>query len=979
MVILQLSDFPRFNLNSEVLLPNCKYTDISTDTFSDWNDKFAILLFNVRSCRKNFLDFTCCFDDILNKFSCIILTETWLTEEYNNLFVINGFRSFDSYRTNNGGGIRLYVKCNLRVNLLSPFNVIDNVCEIFVVEISVNDKKCVLCCFYHPPTSDHGLNYDFIEQCCNTLKLLKTFKLPIIACGDFNLNMFNPLKLNYISYFTESMFELSFYPLITIPTKYNPNNEVTKYALIDHIWVSSPSCAADSFVVPINLTDHFPCIAVFNFDCKQSYQFRTKRVFNHINNIKFSRSLMQICPNIIGDDVDHTFDNYWTNVFHAYNHAYPVIEKLASLSRNNEWLTPPIKACIRKKSNLYYLFIRGSITKESYTYYANLLTTLLRRVKKLHFFKLFLNAFGDSARVWHHINRLLGNSHSSVMEKLIVGSGTLTGEDMINYANDYFVSIACNLTVGIQNRDTYNFYGPPNRHTFFLAPANESEVVTSINKLKNKGNVIVDLSVQTVKNNACVFSRHLVFLYNYSIEKSSFPNRLKIACVIPGHKSGPKEIIDNYRPISNLPVLSKIFETLSLSRMTSFVEKCNLLSNAQFGFRKGKNITLAALTLTTSIVHAYHLKYFSCCFFLDLRKAFDTIDHKILLSKLDHMGFRGQSNEYLESYLSNRKQYIQVGNCKSKELSVNKGVPQGSILGPLLFCLYIDDIVQAVDVDVVLFADDAAFIIIAPSLLQLYEKVQKLFVDLQLYLSANKLVPNLNKSKLMCFSSRTVPLLQDLRFNDRVIEWVNEYKYLGLIISNKMTFDAHIETVAGRISRFSGVFCHLRSVLPRYVLKLLYFSFIVPHILLHVEIWGSSPGYHINKLKTKVNSLLRIILNVQFENGRPLMNTDTLYKNLGLLNVNSLFKCRLFKLLMLMLKGELPLFYDRLLRPYEASHRYATRSGAFRHPLLTCEVERRAVSHQLVILYESLPEIYFSDISIYSSIKHFKRYLLQTQ
>ena len=194
-----------------------------------------------------------------------------------------------------------------------------------------------------------------------------------------------------------------------------------------------------------------------------------------------------------------------------------------------------------------------------------------------------------------------------------------------------------------------------------------------------------------------------------------------------------------------------------------------------------------------------------------------------------------------------------------------------------------------------------------------------------------------------------------------------------------MTFDNHIENVAGRISRFSGIFCNLRSFLPRYALKLLYFSFIVPHILLHIEIWGSSPEYHINKLKTKVNSLFRIILDVKFENGRPLMNTNTLYKNLGLLNVSSLFKCRLFKLLMLMLNGELPLFYDKLLKPYESNHTYATRSGIFRHPLLSCEVERRAVSHQLIKLYDSLPENFLSEISISTAIKHFKRFLLHTQ
>ena len=215
---------------------------------------------------------------------------------------------------------------------------------------------------------------------------------------------------------------------------------------------------------------------------------------------------------------------------------------------------------------------------------------------------------------------------------------------------------------------------------------------------------------------------------------------------------------------------------LTLSRMMPFVDKHYLLSNSQFGFRKGRNITHAAIELTTAIVDAYHLRYFSACFFLDLRKAFDTIDHDLLLAKLDHMGFRGHFNDYMSSYLTQRKQFVQFANFKSRESTIMKGVPQGSILGPILFCLYIDDIVRAVDVKVVLFADDAAFIIIAPTLQQLYGKILKLFSDLQRYLSASKLVPNLKKSKLMCFSSHTTPLLEGMKFDNQLIEWVNEYK-----------------------------------------------------------------------------------------------------------------------------------------------------------------------------------------------------------
>ena len=235
-----LTEFPIFQFDSDVVLPNCRYLDISNEPY-DWHNKFSILLFNVRSCRKNFLDFETYFHDVLCKFSCIVLIETWLTDEYENVFLINGFRSFDSYRSSNGGGIRLYVKKFLDVNVLSHFNVLDDLCEMMVAEIFIADKKIVLCCLYHPPSSDHRVNNAFIDECCNVIRLLWDLACPIITCGDFNLNVLNPLKLSYIAHFIDCMLEVGLWPLITIPTKYNPGYAFTKYSLIDQFWISSPA------------------------------------------------------------------------------------------------------------------------------------------------------------------------------------------------------------------------------------------------------------------------------------------------------------------------------------------------------------------------------------------------------------------------------------------------------------------------------------------------------------------------------------------------------------------------------------------------------------------------------------------------------------------------------------------------------------------------------------------------------------------
>ena len=389
---------------------------------------------------------------------------------------------------------------------------------------------------------------------------------------------------------------------------------------------------------------------------------------------------------------------------------------------------------------------------------------------------------------------------------------------------------------------------------------------------------------------------------------------------------------------------------------------------------------MAAMKLTTMIVKAYHAKDYAVCFFLDLRKAFDTIDHHILLEKMSHMGFRGFSSQYFKSYLTNRKQYLQIEEIKSAECLITKGVPQGSILGPVLFCLYIDDIVKAVDTEVVLFADDAAFFLTSSTLDTLYEKIKKLFDDLHKYLRSNKLIPNLTKSKLMYFDSRPVPELPCITFDHQAIEWVEEYKYLGLILTNKMSFANHINSVVKRISRFVGTFHCLRAFVPKPVMIMLYSSFVLPHLLLHIEVWGASPAVYMSRLEIKINTLLRTILGVRYIEGRPILDTTLMYKQLGILKIKSVFKYRLLGLLISILNGTRPDFYDLLLAPALSVHGYGTRNRNFRIPLVSCEVEQRALTYQLIRLYEEVPP-QFIDVTITANtlLRNFKKYILLEQ
>ena len=262
------AEHPTFKLDIEEFHPPvCKYVEFKDIPVYAPLKQFSLLLFNIRSCRKNFNEFESIFYDYFKNFDCIVLTETWLTQDFDNLFFIHGFRSFNVYRTPNDGGIRLYCKNDLDVTFIPEFSLVTNIYEMLTIHITCNNIKIVLCIVYHPPSSDHGINNMFIEEYCEKLNMMNTQGYTIVTCGDFNLNLLNPLRYGFIQEFIGSMLEIGLYPVSNIPTKYNHENETTKYALLDQVWTTMPSKVINVSIFPYEITDHFPVLTTFNFLC----------------------------------------------------------------------------------------------------------------------------------------------------------------------------------------------------------------------------------------------------------------------------------------------------------------------------------------------------------------------------------------------------------------------------------------------------------------------------------------------------------------------------------------------------------------------------------------------------------------------------------------------------------------------------------------------------------------------------------------
>ena len=278
----------------------------------------------------------------------------------------------------------------------------------------------------------------------------------------------------------------------------------------------------------------------------------------------------------------------------------------------------------------------------------------------------------------------------------------------------------------------------------------------------------------------------------------------------------------------------------------------------------------------------------------------------------------------------------------------------------------------------VLFADDAAFVLTARTLEGLLAKIRNIFSDIAGYLDVNRLVPNATKSKLMIFTSRPTPNLSVVLFASREIEWVTEFKYLRLTIINNLSFSSHINRAALNLSRITGSFINSRSFLPIPILIKLYYALAYPHIQKSYCCMGRCYGISAKKFDSMNKQHAKNHTRVTRVNGRPTVSNNELYKQLGLLKLTSVFKYNLFKFLILLLSGELPAFWTILLSIHIPPHSYNTRQLRFRHPTLTCEIERRALSHQLILLYESVPRNIL-EMNLGASLKIFKRSLMDSQ
>lgn len=505
--------------------------------------------------------------------------------------------------------------------------------------------------------------------------------------------------------------------------------------------------------------------------------------------------------------------------------------------------------------------------------------------------------------------------------------------------------------------------------SIYLQPTTEPEILSIIKSLKSDASAGHDqLKCTTVQKLAPVLTPILTKLINLSLKEGQFPDSCKIARVIPIYKGSLKTQTSNYRPISVLPILSKIYESVIYNRLNNFLEKKSFLYAKQYGFRKKSNTLSATNDLINKLRTSIDNRNYVIAILIDLQKAFDTVSHEILLKKIEKTGVTGPALKLIKSYLSNRKQYVNIGDKNSQLESINYGVPQGSILGPLLFQIYINDICQLkLHGEIFLYADDTAIFYFGKNLEIILEQSQTDLDILNSWLIKNILTLNINKTGYMILTSpkRIIPSHKPLQIEKRDLHILESEKYLGLYIDKHLTFKQHIEKLKAKIIPLIGVFGRIAHLLPIEIKRGLYFSLVQSHLNYLIEIWGNTYITYLNDLQIIQNKVIKKLFNYN-----PDTPTKKLYQDLNLLKIRTLYE---YNTCLLIYKIQNGLIHTNttFIKTSQIHKHYTRQHNKLYTNTVKTESGKRSIGHEGVQIYNLLPD----SLKTEKSVNIFKRKL----
>ena len=594
------------------------------------------------------------------------------------------------------------------------------------------------------------------------------------------------------------------------------------------------------------------------------------------------------------------------------------------------WMTNSLRTKITEKNKLGLQALKKPNNKELNKTYKTCRNEIISELRNTEI-KYYSNELelhkNDLSKSWKILRLIIGKDSTNSKRKLTfnINNTLVTDSEVIaNEFNNFFVSIGPTLASNITCSKDPLTYVNGIANSIVVPNVICMDVRTVISSLKNSSPGFD--GIPSFVANQCIdnFIEPLTYIINMSFMEGVFPSELKLAKVVPIFKSGDSTKMSNYRPISILSFFSKIFEKLMYNIVNNFLYKNDIIYKYQFGFRKKHSTQHAIITLVDRITSSLDSGDLVIGVFLDLKKAFDTVDHQILTKKLFSYGIRGNTLKWFQSYLTDRSQYVTYDGIESKVLPIKYGVPQGSILGPLLFIIYMNDIFNVSNfLFTILYADDTCVTLDGKSLENLITLMNQELHLLYIWLQSNKLTLNVQKTYYIIFHRARLKLHNttiDLQMGDCNLNKANNLKYLGVIIDDPISWVHHITYIKNKISKGIGIMSKASKYLQRKSLLTLYYSYIYPYMIYCIEAWGNASNCHLDQLYKIQKKVIRLISFTNYG-----ISSATTFKKLEILPLNKLVYNRIGIMMYKYFNNLLPPAINDLYVSNNDVHKYSTR------------------------------------------------------
>ena len=615
--------------------------------------------------------------------------------------------------------------------------------ESLFLEAIIAEQKTIIGVIYRPPGSCVSNFKSSLEKVLNSLPRSNVYLM-----GDFNVDLLKDSRP--VLEISNSWTSFNYIPLITIPTRITSHSSTC----IDNIFTNTLDVTI-SGVTLNEASDHFPifCLGKEKIRCDKQFTYASaSRKWTQVAQDAFNKEISQKHFSCHGNP-NRTYSEFISCFSELQDKHFPKKRAKVHVNDSKPWLNNlEYKTMCKEKHHLFRLKVANPHDDELKSAYKAKLKEVNKHrdvLKRDYFHQRFTEASGNIGKTWKIINGIFSKARGPSYPNEFLDSSSLVSDphSISDGFCKFFTEVANEFKKPGSTSVGFSKFIKKNQKSLFLHPCSKEEIISHARSITQKSSGPDEAMPKVIVGSVPLLAQHISDMVNECFLTGIFPDQLKEARITPVYKKGNNKLYSNYRPISILNIFSKIYERAMNQRLLSFLEAQQILSKNQFGFRKGRSPWLAINHLLEKVYSAWDKGEECLSLFIDVSKAFDAIDHRILLAKLEIIGLRGRVHELFKSYLSERKHQVSYKDHKSEWRKITSGVPQGSILGPVLFIIYINDLAAIhPSLSSTLFADDTTFTLSAKNSEELQQSVNCIMPLIDEWFEENNLRLNADKS-----------------------------------------------------------------------------------------------------------------------------------------------------------------------------------------------------------------------------------------